>query len=54
VGVRITAAGERLLAERGQARSRAVAGWLDPLDEDQLRVVDAAVTLLEASLRDAG
>lgn len=54
VGVRITAAGERVLAERGQARADAVAGWLAPLDEEGLRVVDAAVGLLEASLRDAG
>lgn len=54
VGVRITAAGERLLEERGQARADAVAGWLRPLDEDQMRVVDAAVTLLERSLQDAG
>ena len=53
VGVRITAAGERLLGERGQARSDAVAGWLRPLDVDELRVVDAAVSLLERSLRDA-
>lgn len=53
VGVRITTAGERLLAERGQARADAVAGWLRPLDDDQLRVVDAAVTLLEGSLRGA-
>ena len=54
VGVRITPAGERLLAERGQARADAVAGWLRPLDDDQLRVVGTAVTLLEDSLRDAG
>jgi DNA-binding MarR family transcriptional regulator len=53
VGVRITPAGERLLAERGLARADAVAGWLRPLDDDQLRVVDTAVTLLEGSLRDA-
>jgi DNA-binding transcriptional LysR family regulator len=53
-GVRITPAGEALLAERGQARADAVAGWLHPLDETELRVVDTAVTLLEASLRDAG
>ena len=54
VGVRITPAGEALLAERGQARADAVAGWLHPLDETELRVVDTAVTLLEGSLRDAG
>lgn len=54
VGVRITAAGERLLAERSQARADAVAGWLRPLGDDQLRVVDAAVGLLEASVREAG
>lgn len=54
VGVRITAAGERVLVERGRARSDAVAGWLRPLDDDELRVVDAAVGLLEARLRDAG
>ena len=31
-----------------------IAGWLRPLlDDDQLRVVDTAVTLLEGSLRDA-
>jgi DNA-binding MarR family transcriptional regulator len=54
VGVRITAAGERSLATRGEARADAVAGWLRPLDDEQLRVVDAAVTLLEGSLRDAG
>ena len=54
VGVRITAAGERLLAERGQARADAVAAWLRPLDGDELRVVDTAVTLLEGSLRGAG
>jgi DNA-binding MarR family transcriptional regulator len=54
VGVRITAAGERLLEQRGQARADAVAGWLRPLDDDQLRLVDAAVTLLERSLQDAG
>lgn len=53
VGVRITAAGQRLLDERGHARADAVAGWLRPLDDDQLRLVDAAVTLLEGSLRDA-
>jgi len=53
VGVRITPAGERLLAERGLARADAVAGWLRPLDDDQLRVVGTAVTLLEGSLRDA-
>jgi hypothetical protein len=53
VGIRITPAGERALAERGDARADAVAGWLRPLDGDQLRVVDTAVTLLEASLRDA-
>ncbi len=54
VGVRITAAGERVLAERGQARADAVAGWLRPLRDDQLRLVDAAVTLIEGSLRDSG
>lgn len=54
VGVRITPAGERALAERGRARADAVTGWLRPLSDDQLRVVDAAVTLLEGSLRDAG
>jgi DNA-binding MarR family transcriptional regulator len=54
VGVRITPAGERLLAARGDARAEAVAGWLRPLDERDLRIVDAAVTLLEGSLRDAG
>ena len=54
VGVRITAAGERSLADRGRARADAVSDWLRPLDDDQLRVVDAAVTLLEGSLRDAG
>jgi DNA-binding MarR family transcriptional regulator len=54
VGVRITAAGERFLAERGQARADAVAGWLRGLEDDQLRVVDAAVELLEDSLRDPG
>ena len=54
VGVRITATGERLLAERGQARADAVAGWLRPLDGDQLRLVDSAVSLLEDSLRDPG
>lgn len=53
VGVRITTAGERLLAERGQARAEAVAGWLGPLGADELRVVDTAVTLLEGSLRGA-
>ena len=53
VGVRITPAGRRLLEERGQARADAVAGWLRSLEDDQLRVVDAAVTLLEGSLRDA-
>lgn len=53
VGVRITAAGERLLAERGDARAEAVAGWLAPLADEELRVVDAAVTLLEGSLRSA-
>lgn len=53
VGVRITTAGERMLAERGRARADAVAGWLRPLDDEQLRVVDAAVTLLEGSLRGA-
>lgn len=52
VGVRITAAGERLLAERGKARTDALAGWLQPLDDGQLRVVDAAITLLEDGLRD--
>lgn len=54
VGVRITPAGERLLAQRGQARADAVAGWLRPLEEDQLRVVDAAVMLLEQRLQDPG
>jgi DNA-binding MarR family transcriptional regulator len=53
VGVRITAAGERLLDERRRARADAVAGWLRPLGDEELRVVDAAVTLLEGSLRDA-
>lgn len=52
VGVRITAAGERLLEERSRSRAEAVAGWLRPLEGDELRVVDAAVGLLEASLRD--
>jgi DNA-binding MarR family transcriptional regulator len=53
VGVRITAAGRQLLDERSRARADAVAGWLRPLDDEQLRVVDAAVTLLDGSLRDA-
>lgn len=53
IGVRITAAGERVLSERGQARADAVAGWLQPLGDDDLRVVDTAVTLLEGSLRGA-
>lgn len=53
VGVRITAAGERLLAARGDARAETVAGLLRPLDGRELRIVDAAVTLLEGSLRDA-
>lgn len=53
VGVRITPAGERMLAERGEARAEAVAGWLRPLDGRELRIVDMAVTLLEGSLRDA-
>ncbi|MFN8520216.1 MAG: MarR family transcriptional regulator [Chloroflexota bacterium] len=54
VGVRITPAGERLLADRGNSRAAAVAGWLRPLDDGQLRIVDAAVALLEGSLKDAG
>lgn len=52
VGVRITPTGERLLAERSRSRAGAVEGWLRPLGDDELRVVDAAVSLLEASLRD--